>query len=193
MAPWPAAPDRGAGELDPSPHTDTHRKPGPAGDRAPSPPAWFSRRPPERSGASGTNEVPRDVSDASISLLHGNAGARREPTGTDWSRRYPVGVRVSPFQSLPASGGFSTSEPLSQVSELARSEGSWPIPWPKPPRSRLPWPRRRGAVELLARLANEPVERRPVLALDALLELGVDVHRHLRVGVADLALPTGRR
>ena len=55
-----------------------------------------SRGPPERSGASGTNEVPRDLSDASISLLHGNAGARREPTGTDWSRRYPVRVRVSP-------------------------------------------------------------------------------------------------
>jgi hypothetical protein len=36
-------------------------------------------------------------------------------------------------------------------------------------------------------LVDEPVKCRPVLALDALLELRVDVHRHLRVGVADLA------
>jgi hypothetical protein len=40
---------------------------------------------------------------------------------------------------------------------------------------------------MLAGLVDEPAERPPVLALDALLQLGVDVHRHLRIGVADLA------
>ena len=32
---------------------------------------------------------------------------------------------------------------------------------------------------------NEGVERPAVLAFDALLELGIDVRRHLRVGVPD--------
>jgi hypothetical protein len=42
------------------------------------------------------------------------------------------------------------------------------------PRSTLRRRRRLGSVELLAGLVDEPVERRPVLALDALLELGVE-------------------
>jgi hypothetical protein len=42
-------------------------------------------------------------------------------------------------------------------------------------------------VELLAGIADEPVELGAVRPLDALLELGVDVEGHLRVGVPDLA------
>jgi hypothetical protein len=34
---------------------------------------------------------------------------------------------------------------------------------------------------------HEPVEAGPVAAIDALLKLRVDIHRHLRVGVADLS------
>src|SRR5947209_2115370 len=47
----------------------------------------------------------------------------------------------------------------------------------------------RGSVdaELLSRVADEAVEAFAVLAVDALLELGVDVEGHLAVGVADLA------
>jgi hypothetical protein len=45
----------------------------------------------------------------------------------------------------------------------------------------------RDAMQLLARLVHETVEGRAVRALDALLELGVDIEGHLRVGVADLA------
>ena len=40
---------------------------------------------------------------------------------------------------------------------------------------------------LLARLPDEIVEGPSVLALDALLQLGVHVECHLRVGVPDLA------
>jgi hypothetical protein len=43
------------------------------------------------------------------------------------------------------------------------------------------------AVQAFPRLPNEAVERLAVLALDALLLLGVNVHGHVRVGVADLA------
>ena len=43
-----------------------------------------------------------------------------------------------------------------------------------------------GPVQPFSRLSDESVERLAVLALGALLQLGVDVHRHLRVGVADL-------
>jgi len=42
------------------------------------------------------------------------------------------------------------------------------------------------AVELVAGVVHESVEGRAVVALGALLELRVDVHRHLRVGVAYL-------
>jgi hypothetical protein len=54
------------------------------------------------------------------------------------------------------------------------------------------WPKRwvlgqeRQPLESLSRLADEPVEADTVVALGALLKLGVNVHRHLRVGVADL-------
>jgi hypothetical protein len=44
-----------------------------------------------------------------------------------------------------------------------------------------------GAVEPRPGFSHESIEADPVLALVALLELGVDVERHLRVGVADLA------
>jgi hypothetical protein len=39
----------------------------------------------------------------------------------------------------------------------------------------------------MARAPDEAVEARAVVALGALLELGINVERHLRVGVADLA------
>jgi hypothetical protein len=42
-------------------------------------------------------------------------------------------------------------------------------------------------VELLARGADKAIELDAVGPLDPLLELRVDVHRHLRVGVPDLA------
>jgi hypothetical protein len=48
-------------------------------------------------------------------------------------------------------------------------------------------------VHLLFRVADDRVEPHPVFALDALLELGVNVERRLRVGVADLASRIWRR
>ena len=53
-----------------------------------------------------------------------------------------------------------------------------------------PWPKRgpiNAGLGPLRGVADEPVERGAVRALDALLELRVDVEGHLRVGVADLA------
>ena len=43
------------------------------------------------------------------------------------------------------------------------------------------------AVHLLLGRADDRVEPHPVVALDALLKLGVDVEGHLRVGMPDLA------
>jgi hypothetical protein len=44
-----------------------------------------------------------------------------------------------------------------------------------------------GHQKLLAGVANELVELGSTVAIGALLQLRVDVHRHLRVGVPDLA------
>lgn len=42
-------------------------------------------------------------------------------------------------------------------------------------------------IRLLAGLSQEPVKVGSVAALDALLKLRIDIHRHLRIGMADLA------
>jgi hypothetical protein len=51
------------------------------------------------------------------------------------------------------------------------------------------WPKRGpiNCLEAIIRATEEGVERGAVGALDALLEQGVDVERHLRIGVPDLA------
>src|SRR4051812_11420488 len=49
-----------------------------------------------------------------------------------------------------------------------------------------------GPVQPLPSLSDKPVKRPAVLTFRALLELRVDVHRHVRVGVGDRGCPARR-
>jgi len=95
----------------------------------------------------------------------------------------PVRVRVSPFPKSPANRGvllvlapdFHRVRPPREPARAIRGQN------PLGGHAGI------GAVELLAGIADEAVELGPVRALYALLELGIDVERHLGVGTPDLA------
>jgi hypothetical protein len=152
--------------------------------RARDPPRWSDRRQrpcwaPKRLSVPKSTRKERNLRTSSwcgsIARTHSNAGIPRlleRFRSMTENRGVPGSSPGLATCERPASAGcFFVSEGLAKSS-------NWGPEGPRVPND----------VDLLTlRAPDELVERGPVRAVDALLELGADVHRHLRVGVADLA------